>query len=122
MINRIAELDRVIEFKAPTAQTLPSGQKKVTYSLFHRAKAKVIEEGSAMVVRAGQMAAEGHVTFGIRYKEGINTTMAVGYNGIPYRVTSVSECEYKGKFYRNRFLKVVVRTTTEQLTHQFVSG
>jgi SPP1 family predicted phage head-tail adaptor len=117
-LKRIAEIDRLIIFKAPTVTTDAAGQAIATFNEVYRCRAKQVQQQGSENIIADQQTATEPIAWQIRYYPGLNTTMVVeDESGQTYNVTAVTEATRKDKFYRKRWLTIKAFTTNGDQQH-----
>lgn len=104
MIKQAGELDRRITLQGVSTSTDAFGQRVATYSTLAEVWANVVESGGAEGEEGDMVAATHKVAFTIRYRADVNERMRVVYNGVTYKILSVTPLDA-----RKAFTKIVAR-------------
>lgn len=119
MITKIAQLDRKITIQRAVETESDAGQIRKTWATWRTCFAMVRENFGSENTQTGGIVAQTMVDFYVRYKTGLNHDMIIEYRGETFNILTVTEADYKGHFYRDRFQKITAVKKDTPTTQQF---
>lgn len=118
-ITDVAQLDRKIVIKTPVVTVADSGQQTRGWAVWRTTFAKVVEQYGNEGMQAGAVVATTTTQFLVRYRAGLTHDCLIEYNGNTYNILAITEAQFRGQFYRDRFTQITATTKDQPNNQQY---